>query len=340
VSALVSGRIARGELRIDVSAALPAGVAAEIAVTVWADPVAAGPRTLVVAFPGGGYTRTYYDLDRPELDGPGQACYHVEGGWIVVACDPLGGGDGTPLAAPLTGVEASAHAADLVVAAVRERLAAGSAVEGVGPIDVARVIGMGHSLGGMQVIHQQARHRSFDAIAVLGFSAIHTTIPTSDDGQLAPHDAAASVADAWSGALSDDVAHLRYAYHWEDVPASLVAADMAAGFPIRTADPLPPWICSTFPPFAAACMSPGVVAEEAAAIEVPVFIAAGERDVLHDVRAEPAAYTAAGDLTVFEIPRCAHMHNFSPRRQLLWQRLQRWGDSLGNGSTMRRPDRG
>ncbi|MER7877184.1 hypothetical protein ABTY63_27070 [Streptomyces solisilvae] len=318
------------ELRIDVSDALPGPTQAEVAATIWADPSVPGPRLVAVAFPGGGYTRAYYELDSPELDGPGQAQFHAEQGWIVVACDPLGGGDSTPLDDELIGLEASAHAAHLVTEAVQGQLAVGTAMTSLKPCEVGTRVGIGHSLGGMQLIHQQAQHRSFDAVAVLGFSAIHTIIPTPDESALAPHDAGASVADAWSGPLSDDISHLRYAYHWEDVPSALVAADMSVGFPVRTAKSLPPWICSTFPPFAAFCMSPGVVASEAAAIDVPVFLGAGERDVLRDVRTEPAAYRGTRDVTVHEVPRCAHMHNFSPQRGVLWHRLQRWGDLINS----------
>ncbi|MCG7205128.1 hypothetical protein [Streptomyces arenae] len=322
--------VVSAELRIDVSDALPGAARGEIAATIWADPSVPGPRTVATAFPGGGYTRAYYDLDTPELDGPGQARFHAERGWIVVACDPLGGGDSAPLDDESTGLEPSAYAAHLVAEAVRERLAAGTAVPGLPPCEAGTRIGIGHSLGGMQLIHQQARHRSFDAVAVLGFSAVHTVIPTPDGSALAPHDTGASVADAWSGPFSDDLSHLRYAYHWEDVPAALVEADMSAGFPVRTRTPLPPWICSTFPPFAAFCMSPGVVAGEAATIDVPVFLGAGERDVLRDLRVEPAAYRSTRDVTVHEVPRCAHMHNFSPQRGILWSRLHGWGDLIAS----------
>jgi pimeloyl-ACP methyl ester carboxylesterase len=178
----------------------------------------------------------------------------------------------------------------------------------------------------MQLIHQQAHFSTFSALAVLGFSAIHTFIPTPSARILAPA-GGGSVAQAWSGELSEDLAHLRYAYYWDDVDPALADEDLAAGFPVRTAGPLPPWISRTFPPYAADCMIPGVVAAPAAQIDAPVFVGAGERDVLADVRAEAAAYPNSREVTVTEIPRCAHLHNFSPQRALLWQRLHAWADS-------------
>jgi pimeloyl-ACP methyl ester carboxylesterase len=303
--------VTRTELRVDVSAAV--GTDASLAVTVYRS----GPAAEVFAFavPGGGYTRGYYDLSHPALDGPGQAEYHASRGWVFAVCDPLGSGESTPVPDALAGLDASAHAAHLACTEIRARL-------GLGP-----AVGIGHSLGGMQLIHQQSRFATFSAIAVLGFSAIHTRIPTPDARVLAPA-GGGSVAEAWAGELSDDLANLRYAYHWDDVAPELVAADLSAGFPVRTADPLPPWISRTFPPYAADCLAPGVVAEQAASIDVPVFIGAGERDVLADARAEAAAYAASRDITVAEIPSCAHMHNFSPRRARLWQRLHAWAESL------------
>jgi pimeloyl-ACP methyl ester carboxylesterase len=76
-------------------------------------------------------------------------------------------------------------------------------------------------------------------------------------------------------------------------------------------------------------MAPGVVADEAAAIAVPVFVGAGERDVVPCLAGEARAYAASTDITLYQLGRSAHMHNFSPRRALLWRRLQAWfGESL------------
>ncbi|WP_067678940.1 alpha/beta fold hydrolase [Nocardia miyunensis] len=301
----------RTEHRIDVSTAV--GMPATLAVTVFRS--APDPELFAFATPGGGYTRTYFDLSHPALPGPGQAEYHATRGWAFAVCDPLGTGESGPVPDSLADLDTSAHAAHLACTELRNQLRLGPA------------IGIGHSLGGMQLIHQQSRFRTFSAIAVLGFSAVHTFIPTPAKGMLAPA-GGSSVAEAWSGELTDDLANVRYAYHWDDVAPEVVADDLSAGFPVRTADTMPPWISRTFPPFAADCMAPGVVADQAATIDVPVFLGAGERDVLADIRAEAAAYPGSRDITIAEVPRCAHMHNFSPQREILWQRLHSWADTL------------
>ena len=72
----------------------------------------------------------------------------------------------------------------------------------------------------------------------------------------------------------------------------------------------------------------GVVAPEASRVAVPVFIGAGERDVVPDPWAEPGAYRSSSDVTVVVVPRMAHMHNFAGTRARLWSRLHGWVESL------------
>src|SRR5690606_10262756 len=84
------------------------------------------------------------------------------------------------------------------------------------------------------------------------------------------------------------------------------------------------WGSATVPPCAITMMSPGAIAAEAAAVEVPVFVGVGERDTCPDPHAEPSAFRRSRDVTVCIVPAMAHMHNFAGTRQQLWERLQRW----------------
>jgi hypothetical protein len=45
-------------------------------------------------------------------------------------------------------------------------------VPDVGPIEVSRTIGVGHSMGGRLAIYQQSLHGNFDAVAPLGYGTI------------------------------------------------------------------------------------------------------------------------------------------------------------------------
>jgi pimeloyl-ACP methyl ester carboxylesterase len=329
MSDLATDKIQRHELRLDLNNLVPVPDAM-MAATLVAPDDATGDRTVVFGFPGGGYNRAYFDLRHSLLDGPTEAEWHAKRGTIFIGFDPLGGGESTLLEPSLLTLEATIRVVHGVITRTVKRLREGTLVNGLPPIKIRKTIGIGHSLGGMQLIAQQGIHRTFDAVAILGFSAIHTVVPTQD-GVLAPHgstDTGEALDEAWAGPLADEIAHIRYCYHWEDVPSALVDEDMSAGFPIRKDGALPSWITRTFPPFAAICLSEGVVAKEAANIDVPVFVGAGERDVAPDVRKESVAYASSNDITAFEISRCAHMHNFSRQRPLLWRRLQNWVDGL------------
>ena len=113
-----------------------------------------------------------------------------------------------------------------------------------------------------------------------------------------------------------------YPFHWEDVPQDLLDADIRSGYPVRKTTPR--WGSATVPAFARLMLSPGYVAQEAAAIEAPVLIAAGERDVVPDPHAEPAAFKSSRDVSVYVVPNMAHMHNFASTRRLLWDRIADW----------------
>jgi alpha-beta hydrolase superfamily lysophospholipase len=76
-------------------------------------------------------------------------------------------------------------------------------------------------------------------------------------------------------------------------------------------------------------MTPGAVAAEAAAIEVPVLVGCGERDTVPDPWMEPSAYRGSRDVAVFVVERMAHMHNFARTREHLWERLDRFADGRG-----------
>ncbi|MEX3953949.1 alpha/beta fold hydrolase [Paraburkholderia sp. EG287B] len=317
----------RAELRLEVAEESKVSIAA----TIVAPTNTSECSTVVFAFPGGGYGRHYFDLRHPLLEGETQAEWHARRGVAFIALDPYGGGDSTELDPSRCGIASTVGAVHGVVTEAIERLSKGTLASGLGPVSVEKSIGIGHSLGGMQLIVQQAEYASFDAIAVLGFSAIQTVVPTPD-GMIAPHssseDDSKSLEEAWSGPFVDELANLRYAYHWENVPRALVDEDMNVGFPVRRLSALPAWITRTFPPFAKICLQEGIVAREAANISVPVFLSAGERNVLRDLRQEPTAYRKSVDISLFEITECAHMHNFSPRREAAWRKLQTWMDGI------------
>lgn len=282
------------------------------------------PPVVVFMVPGGGYSRGYFDMHFAGRDGYSQAAHHAGAGIVTVAVDPMGVGDSTT--AHLCEIQFEDLAATFAacVEHVVARLREGRGT-GLGAFEPAAVIGLGQSMGGCMTIVTQARHAIFDAIAVLGYSAIHTRLPQREAAQEAAN--AQAIAGIRRGSTGRGAANTImqdhvYPFHFEDVPADIVSADMAGGYPIRRSSP--PFGSLTIPDCAVQMMVPGVVREEAAMIAVPVFIGNGERDVCPDPRAEPAAYVRSPDIVTAVYPAMAHMHNFSTTRERLWDRLVHW----------------
>jgi pimeloyl-ACP methyl ester carboxylesterase len=177
------------------------------------------------------------------------------------------------------------------------------------------MVGAGQSMGGFIAVAMQAHHRPFDGIAVLGASLVCTRLPSRTGDELRFAGDADPRASARQLFVSAD---WRYAFHWDDVPEHLVAADMARMPP--TFGEGAPWNSATAPDTTGLVL-PGVAAREAAGIDVPVLLAMGERDVCQDPLRELAAFQSARDLAQFVVPRMAHMHNFAGTRAMMWKRI-------------------
>jgi pimeloyl-ACP methyl ester carboxylesterase len=333
-------------LEIDVTDAsgLPGPLHVAVTVTL-PDPAAmTDPPLVCFGYPGGGYGRGYYTFDMPGLSGGGEAGWHAERGWTFVSCDHLGVGDSSvpdPATLTYTPVAAANHHAAVTVL---QQLADGTLADRFPAVEHPVVLGIGQSMGGCLAVVQQARHDTFDAIGVLGYSAIHTypvTRPGVPDQPFpyVPRDADPAApfianpamltarAALWGEVnTADDVHPMAWGFHYSDVPDAIVRADLDE-FPTRHGN-LPPWASATVPGLAAWVLTPGAIAAEAASILKPVLVVSGERDVVPDPWLEPKAYKACTDVSVFVCPRMGHMHNFAGTRELLWRRIESFGHGV------------
>jgi len=315
--------------RIDVTAAAPElGQPVEMAVTLTLpDPEKLSDRQVAVfACPGGGYSRHYFLMQFANHEGYDEAAWQAANGIIHVAIDHIGVGESTiPDLSKIT-FQTLAATHDACVRAIADALRQGTAAEGYPPIPSLFLVGMGQSMGGGVSILTQGRFATFHAIAPFGVSAIHTALPQRDATAFA-HGVRRfdSVAE---GRVTNHIDHdhegvdYLYAFHWEDVPADILEEDMRGGYPIRQT--APKFGSVTIPHCAVQMMLPGCFAEDAARIAVPVLIGDGERDTCPTPFQEPAAYPASRDVSLYIVPRMAHMHNFASTRQMLWQRLRDW----------------
>jgi len=299
-----------------------------------AAPARIGPApTIVFALPGGGYARGYFDLHFAAHAGYSQAEHHVGHGVFLVAMDHLGVGDSSIDANDHLTIEDIAAANDAAAREILRRLRTGALDPSLPAVAPGFVVGTGQSMGGGVTIIMQGRHRTYDAIAPLGYSPRHTSLPQRSPAMREALKAAfAGVSRRTPPAAlsvprsSAQVPDFLYPFHCEDVPRDIVAADLAGGYPLRETPP--PWGSRTVPRCVVAMMSKGYVEEEAAAVDVPVLLGFGERDVSEDPSQEPGMFPHSRDISVFVVSNMAHMHNFASTRGLLWDRIVDWMDAV------------
>src|SRR3954447_3858918 len=191
--------------RVDVaihapSAHWPNGTAV-VSGTIFADPSRVHARdamTLVVAAPGGTYTRAYWNLEVPGRVGWSFAEHLVDDGFVVFAFDQPSTGDSSISSVPgELRFEDVAEVNASVAAQIEARARAGELMAGISVPGALRMIGVGHSLGGQLTAVPQSNHRSFDAVAILGSSFV-------GNAQVAPDAEASTVAEAHMRALAGD----------------------------------------------------------------------------------------------------------------------------------------
>lgn len=331
------------DLTIDVTDAAGLGEPAHVAATVHLPPADRLRTPAIVCFakPGAGFSRHYFTADLPGPASGSQAEWHVNNGCIFVSVDHLGVGDSSthsPVSRlDFTTVVAAANAAEGVIC---DRLVSGQLDPELPAINDFVKIGIGHSMGACLTVMQQGRFHSYDGIAPLGFSAVYNRTPT-----LADRD---PVVAAWnlpvSGAAEESVilnrsrfeAAFRKYHDKAPSPGDVLANrspevnrwlyfyDDVLPHLAQHGDKPSPWVSPTAPGLKNSILTPGIFAPEAAAVDVPVLVVAGERDVLADIKAEPRAYLSANSVELYECPAMGHMHNFAGTRTLLWKKLDLW----------------
>lgn len=300
---------------------IPVRAGWELAGTIFLpDDTAAPSYPLLMLLPGGGYARGYFDLPVPRFS---QAAHHAAAGCVVLTLDHLGVGDSSLPAREESTLEAVAATTDAAVQWARAHLG----------VPVGAVVGAGQSLGGHIAVATQGLHRTFDAIALLGSSVAGSSFPMRPD---APPLAIPEGATGLEAAMAvRDAVDWNWVFHYDpdaapvvdpSVPphdlASLVGADICAGLPAKAVSV--PWASMTFPGFVSDLGYARRVGELAAGIDVPVLLAAGERDVTQPFEREAAVFAAAPSVARFAGSRMAHMHNFSQTRAELWSALDRF----------------
>jgi pimeloyl-ACP methyl ester carboxylesterase len=315
------------DLTLDVSASLPFDEPSHVAASIH---LPEAPRAALICWPGGSYGRAYWDMQIPGHPGYSFAEHMTAKGYLVLAADHLGvGASSKPADGDRVGFETMSAASAAFAEQVRGLLAQGAPELGGAPLDIP-VVGVGHSLGACLTVVTQARYRCYDAVALLGFTHGQKDLAVSAAGAAASdpgadedvrRKTAIEQARAFFGDTWDDVYGLvprgpNHGWlHRPDVPAAVVAADDAEA--VR-------WPRQSY----VDALLAGYSAEFAAQVDCSVFLGFGDHDVPPVPHDEVGFYTRSRDVTLYVLPDAAHCHNFATTRTRLWDRIDRWAESL------------
>jgi pimeloyl-ACP methyl ester carboxylesterase len=288
----------------------------------WTDPPIA-----VCCLPGGGMSRRYFDVTGPDIDGYSMARYLADhhGLWVITI-DHLGvGGSSRPDDGYALTPRAIADTNAYVCTRLLDGLRAGTVDPNIPPVPGLRSIGVGHSMGGMLTVYQQAQHRTHDALGLLGFSGNGLpAVLTEEEARLA------NAPDQVEGAIASLVA-TRFG---RPLPGGSTSDSdfLIAGVSVPAARAALARNSSALLALAGlTSMIPGSSRPQLAAIDVPVFFGLGERDIAGSIADLPAQVPSCRDITLFVLAGSGHNHNIADNRADLWHRLATWIRSVVGG---------
>lgn len=315
------------ELRLDAGVVLDGEPPLQVAASVYLPARVDDPAVALVCLAGGNMNRRYYDLQVADDDSFSFATQMTARGFLVVAIDHLGLGDssrpadGYALTADVI-AQANANATTEILARLRDGRLAG----GVKALPSLRSVGVGHSMGAMLTVLQQARAQQHAGVALLGFSTRGLPEFVPDDVRML---AASDVP-----ALRARIAEFARRLFVEPYPrirgsgGSNAALYGSAGADPRGVAALKAATDSLLPLPAFLSMVPGNVAPEAAQLDVPVLLMLGEHDMAGPPDEAPRALTSCPGVTLEVLPGAGHSHFLFEARSALFERLACWARSL------------
>lgn len=212
------------------------------------------------------------------------------------------------------------HGAD-VVANIAAAIRKGSYAYGAdGPRRHATVIGLGHSLGAIVILHTQAKHAAFDAI-----------IPSSWSVDGLSQEMANCVIEGAAGAPRTICAYDENAFAFVENMDPVVLAELpevyarGGGTPAAVTATAALWHGPVVP--GASQSRPSLIAEDAKAIRAPVLVVAGKEDVFFEKDAfddEALRYPNAKTIEVRLYARTGHVVFHHLDRETVYAEVAEW----------------
>ena len=266
--------------------------------------------TLLICLPGGGASREYFNLGQHDGVDFSFVSRMTRCGFAALAIDHPGTGENAlPTDYPFFNPR---QAADMIATAIPLLCREGS-------IAPKRMIGVGHSMGGMVTVLLQARHRLFDRVALFGSSARGLDWGLSKDEKVYVDDGAA---------LDRDLQMLvkkRFGAHF---PPSMSGPSgksiMFGGSSPELTQRLRDVATPLFAAGGTTSMVRGSFAAEAAAIDVPILFAFGDHDIGAPPEEVPQDFPNAASIQTMLLEETGHNHFAFPSIAKLCRRLAEW----------------
>lgn len=259
-------------------------------------------RTLLLALHGANYNHKYWDV--PEINGHDYsfARYMAARKYAVLAIDQLGAGESDKPCGDLLTLAETTSAIHQIITQLRS---------GAGDLRHAfdRIVLVGHSLGSINAVYEQATYADADALITTGMGHVPHKLPIPDEviGEMLQHkyfpfpdELRAELFYYAPGADADVLAYDR-----DNLADLLPRAQLVTG------------VFAAFDP----------AANRVGSVTGPVLAQLGEHDALFPASladGEAAFYTGASSVTVQAIPGVGHDVNTHFGNHLSWRLMDEW----------------
>ncbi len=279
------------------------------------------PPVVLFCLPGGHCTGDYFDIDVQGDPSFSFARALAVRGFFVVTLDHLGiGRSSRPDDLFLLTPDIIAAANSQAVAAITADLRAGTAAPSLAALPDLVSVGIGHSMGAMLTMFQQAQYGQHRAVVLLGFGTRGLPEFLTEEEARYADDPAALRADIVT------LARARFGRRHVDTEESVAVRErwMHVRPEARASKAFTAVLDRLLPSAGLFPMIPGSVIAEARQIDVPVFVGVGDTDMAGLPHAIPASFTGSADVTLVVLPDTAHNHFLFGSRILLYDRLAGW----------------
>lgn len=325
----------RATWRFDVSDVVPLPGLFEIAVDVVVPPFPQSPpahlqgnndRPIILScLPGGFLSRKYFDLEINQHRDYSFAEAMAREGFLTLAFDHLGVGDSSrpePIELGYSlGIEIVAAANQRALELALTRLSTGDVDGMIPPVVDPITIGIGHSMGSMLTVEQQALARPHDALVLFSFSTRGT--PAFLDDQMRAYAGDPVRLRAEIGELTRRTMGTPYPERANNSEEGRRAAFGVGTAPLEAEEALHRSSTNLLATGGLLSMIPGGYGPPAEKVDVPVFMLVGDHD-LHDDRHAKADLPKSPLVKTVVLPDCWHCHFVANSRETLWTQVTHW----------------